>query len=187
MIDPEVLSLVTGSWEDAGDTDGLMSSLIQRMREGDESFEKSCPSGLPIALDLLVCLHSPEYSAQGRALALETLVAARLKSIEKLVALTVFDALGSSEEELQFAAVACLSDLPPEHQKSLLIVGRVFQLTEYASADVKSAAQSFFRMRLLDKVEEALSSDPALGESSLFAYRNLIRKIKNGDFSEMYP
>jgi hypothetical protein len=136
--DPDVLSLVSGDWEEP---EALMARLINRIRAGDiRAFYglAQAATGNPVGC------HRVEEPA--RILALETLAGARVEQLEAVaVRPAIFEALASPSERLRFAAIAAASDL--SRAGKALVAWAIARLSGNLdeSPVVRAAAEAFLR------------------------------------------
>lgn len=135
-LDERVLRLIEGDYEDGPES--LMGDLQSALRQGDRR----------LASQLAAIASSSQHSAEVRSLALETLAAARARSLEPITAEVVRVALEAPNSRLQFAGIAAVSDLSRSNQVLLSRVVRELIASPNASAAVKRAGAAFLRRRV---------------------------------------
>lgn len=136
LLDDRVMRLIQGDYEDGPES--LMGNLQSQIRKGDRR----------LADQLAGIARSQQYDAEVRSLALETLVAARVRFIESLAADTVRVALEGPNQRLQFAGIAAVSDLSRRYQIAFGRVIRELVDSPNSSPAVKRAGAAFLRRRL---------------------------------------
>ncbi len=131
--DPMVTPLVCGDCDmDQDEVDGVISQLQSRLRAGD-----------------FIAAHALAHAAKDvtiepscRAMALDALVAPRLRFLEYLTVPAVRRAIKASDSVLQFAGVAAAAALSPVSRQSLLGLIKDLPTTSTDPA-VQSAANAF--------------------------------------------
>lgn len=138
MLHPSVEQLARGDFS-SNDTEEIMASLRRAMIAGD----------LKIAgqLAALVMVHDDGDPSllDAQCLAIEILAAARMPQLSRQIHAVIRKALTSTNVDLQFAAIAALSDLS-RLQRELykpLVRFLVDQPDRSGNASVKSAARAF--------------------------------------------
>ncbi len=134
--DPAVARLIGGEWDAP---EPLMAHLIQRIRHGDANVVDDLDRvvrGGPIGGRFV--------DADTRALAIETLAAARSATFEGRVRGLLFDLVAATEPKLRFAAIASASDLSPSGR--VLIRAAIQRVASQDPNDrVRAAAAAFLQ------------------------------------------
>ena len=118
---------------DADDADSAMLTLVDELRAGDWLLEMELSM---IASGLLT------RDSDLRALALETLAAAKVRASELSVVALILELLDSDSEQLRFAAIAAASDLSDLRQ--FVVASPISRLVSRDdSPDVRAAASAY--------------------------------------------
>jgi hypothetical protein len=130
LEDERVENLVAENYDEP---EALMGSLQGDLRKGDRR----------LAAHLLTVIRDESLESNVRALALETLAGARVRSLDLQVRDVIREALEGQDPELQFTAVAAASDLSRQSQVLLAGIIRDFANSNRADYWARRAAAAF--------------------------------------------
>ena len=131
--DPYKIHQVVKSLDEDSDVQSVMGEIVRLLRAGNDQ----------VAFDLyLMARGDLTIDPDLRSLALETLSAARVRSLGRTIRQLVLTLLRSGDEGIRFAAIAAAGDLPYEQRVSLR--GTISQIAlEDPDSDVEAAAKTF--------------------------------------------